>query len=270
MNTRIQLLCAWSGVGLAVLFCAGFAIAGFIPPPSPNLSAQEITEIYRDDNHRIRGGLLLTTFATPLIGLWTAVISVQMRRIEGRHSALSYAQIILGTCLLLEFLFPILVWQAAAYRTERSAELIGTLNDLGWLQFMASGTTVLLQAAVIGLIILRDERAEPLIPRWCGFFSLWAVLLFCPACLVVLVQDGPLAWDGIFSWWLAVSSYLVWMVVLTWALLRAIKRQAGEEAARRDDDTQHDEHGDYQVLVAEIAELRSRLDAVTPNLSRRE
>lgn len=229
MDTAIQKVAAWCGIAFAAVFCLGFLIAGFIPPPSPGLSAADVATLYAENHFRIRIGLLIATLGSALLALWVAAVSVQMRRIEGRHSVLAFAQMVAGACLILEFLFPLLVWQTAAYRNDREPAIVQTLNDLGWLPFLGIACTAVLQGVVIGLLILRDKRQDPLFPRWGGYFNIWVVLMFAPASCVVLFHEGPLAWNGLISWWLALVTYFVWMLGLTWMLLRAIDRQERDE-----------------------------------------
>ncbi|ORV54567.1 hypothetical protein AWC05_18425 [Mycobacterium florentinum] len=211
------------------MFCCGFAIAGFIPPPAPGLSAREVAALYAEHHMRIRFGLLIATLGSAVLAVWVAVIGVQMRRIEGRQSVLAFAQMVAGACLILEFLFPLLVWQTAAYRNDRDPAIVQTLNDLGWLPFLGIACTAVLQGVVIGVLILRDKRQDPLFPRWGGYFNIWVVLMFAPASCVVLFHDGPLAWNGLISWWLALVTFFAWMLGLTWMLLRAINRQERDE-----------------------------------------
>jgi len=231
MDIPTQRAAAWCGIAFAALFCVGFVIAGFIPPPGPGLSATEVAALYAQNHMRIRIGLLIATLASALLAPWVAAVGVQMRRIEGRHSVLAFAQMIAGACLILEFLFPLLVWQTAAFRNERDAATVQTLNDLGWLPFLGIACTAVLQGVVIGILILRDKRSNPLFPRWGGYFNIWVVLMFAPASCVVLFHDGPLAWNGLISWWLALVTFFVWMVCLTWMLLRAINTQRYDTVA---------------------------------------
>lgn len=226
MNTSTQRVCAWAGIGFTVLFCVGFLIAGFIPPPSPRLAVEQVAQFYSHNAWRIRIGLLLATLASALLPLWVAVIGVQMRRVEGQHSPFAFAQMLAGACLVLEFLFPLLVWQTAAYRSDRNPQIVQMLNDLGWLPFLGIACTAVMQGVVIGVLVLRDKRPKPLFPRWTGYFNIWVVIMFAPASCVVLFHDGPLAWNGLISWWLALVTFFAWMVVVTWMLLRAITQQA--------------------------------------------
>ena len=60
MDIRNQLICAWSAMGFAAICLAGFLFANFIPPISPNLSAEEVAAIYRENALSMRfGGLAL-------------------------------------------------------------------------------------------------------------------------------------------------------------------------------------------------------------------
>jgi hypothetical protein len=225
MDIPIQRAAAWCGIAFTALFLLGFLIAGFIPPPAPSLSAVDIAALYAENHMRIRIGLLIATLASALLALWVAAIGVQMRRIEGRHSVLAFAQMVSGACLILEFLFPLLAWQTSAFRSDREAGIVQAVNDLAWLAFLGIACTAVLQGVVIGTLILRDKRPDPLFPRWGGYFNIWVVIMFVPAGCVVLFHDGPLAWNGVISWWLALVTYFAWMVGVTWMLLRAINRQ---------------------------------------------
>jgi hypothetical protein len=85
-----QRWCAWSGIGCIVVFLIGFwPIAGFIPPPSPRLTGEELAELFTDDRTRIRIGMIVSLFASAMIASWTAAITVQLRRMERRGGALA-------------------------------------------------------------------------------------------------------------------------------------------------------------------------------------
>jgi hypothetical protein len=224
MAGRAQMACAWSGVGFVVVFLLGFWVfAGFVPPPAPGASAEMIAARYAGNRTGIRIGLVLTMFASGLLCTWFAVISIQMRRIEGRRSVLAYAQMIAGAATVIEFLLPPMFWQAAAYRTDRSAETVRVLNDIGWLPFLGIISTALIQGYAFGAVILADRRAVPVLPRWLGYFQFWAVTLLAPGATIMFFQDGPLAWNGLFAWWMVLVAYCAWIVVTSIYLARAVK-----------------------------------------------
>ena len=55
------------------------------PPPSPELAPEQIAAIFGHNTNGIRLGLLMTTLAAAMQGLWVATVTVQMRRIEGER-----------------------------------------------------------------------------------------------------------------------------------------------------------------------------------------
>jgi hypothetical protein len=229
VNAKAQRLCAWCGPIWIVLFFVGFwVIAGFIPPPHPGSSADEVAAFFRTHANPIRAGLLVTMYAGAMCVPWVAAISVQLKRIEGRFSPLCYAQLALGASLPFEFVVPIYCWETAAYRPGRSPEIVQTLNDLGWLPFTGLVFTIFFQAIVIGVAVLMDKRARPVFPRWFGYASLVAAVLFFPAGLDVFFTTGPLAWDGLIAWWLLVVAFFVWVIALSILLFAAIRSQAAD------------------------------------------
>jgi hypothetical protein len=257
MNAGTQRLCAWSGIAFVTLFFIGFGgLAGFVPPPSPNENAAQIAQLFTDHTFRIRAGLVLTSLCSALLLPFFAVISVQLKRIEGAASPLAYLQMTAGALACLEFIFPVMIWQAAAFRPGRSPDAIQLLNDLGWLPFLGIVSTAIVQGVAIGIAILRDTRATPIFPRWSGYFNIWAISLLAPGGFIVLFKTGPLAWNGVLAWWLVLAAYFSWIVVNTILLLRAINQQS-------QDDTNPVRAGHPQQqsdLAAEIAVLREQLE----------
>jgi hypothetical protein len=57
MTGLVLRTCTWSGIACVVLLLAGFwGVAGFIPPPSPNASAAQIAQMFREHRTGIRAG----------------------------------------------------------------------------------------------------------------------------------------------------------------------------------------------------------------------
>jgi len=255
-NMKATRFCAWAGLVASGLWVLGFMIiSGMVPPPSPLNTAQQTAQIFADNATRIRIGLVLTCIGGALIGLWVAGISVFLKRIEGRDSPLTYAQLALGCLLPLEFIVPVFTWQVAAYRPERGAEIVQMLNDMAWLPFIGAVYTAVFEAVAIAYAVLRDNPGgRTVFPRWVGYLNIFFLLTFCPGTMLVFFKDGPLAWDGVLGFWVVVVGYFSWTVLMSVVMLRASRRlecSAGEDDIGR--------HADVRALAAELAELRQEL-----------
>jgi hypothetical protein len=185
------------------------------------MSADAVARMFAEGLGRIRTGIWIATAAAPFLAFFVAALTHQIRRIAGSDSPLATAQLIAGSCLILEFLFPQLVWQTAAYRSGRSTEIIQTLNDLAWLPYVGIVGTAMAQMAIIAIVVFQDRRPQPLLPRWSAYLNIWTALGVAPGSFVVFVHNGPLAWNGILAWWLLCVSFFAWMVAMTWLMLRA-------------------------------------------------
>jgi hypothetical protein len=86
--------------------------------------------------------------------------------------------------------------------------------------WVAVDASFVLQAIVIGIAILKDQRATPVFPRWLAYVSFWCALLFCPGGLCVFFKSGPFDWGGLISFWLLAAAYVTWVLVITAVLLK--------------------------------------------------
>jgi hypothetical protein len=237
-NAGVQRIFAWSGLLMMGLFLLGFwVVAGYVPPPSPHDSVAQIVHFYASNTTAIHLGLWMTMVAAAFCATFFTVISVQMRRIEGTNSLLAYTQMILGALFVLEFIIPLMIWQAADYRPTLDQTMTYRLNDMGWLFFLGVVSTGALQAVLIAWAILKDKRETPIFPRWVGFTSAWCGLLFMPAGLIPFFKSGPLDWRGLVSFWILLIAFGIWVVVLVFALIaHAIphhEREAALAASRQ-------------------------------------
>lgn len=229
MNTKNQLICAWAGPVFLLLFFIGFwPISKFFPPHLPSASAAEIAAIYQQDTNMIRLGLLVMMIGSAFLAPFVAVISIQMKRIEGQFPVLAYTQLGSGALGVLILTIPIMVFTATAFRPERSAELTQLFNDLGWMMFVMPFGPAVIQSLAIGLAILSDKRPQPVFPRWLGFFNFWVAVLFLPSGLLTFYKLGPFAWNGLIAFWIPTIVFGAWFMVMFPMLLKAIKSQALE------------------------------------------
>lgn len=235
----------------------GFAmLARFVPPPGPHTSGGEWVRLIAENTTAIRFGLILTVIGSALLAPFVGVISTHMTRIEGRDHPLSYAQLVLGACLILEFVLPMATLQVATFRPERSAELILTLTDLSWIWFFGIASTIVLEAILLGIVILADRHTPPLWPRWSGYLSVWAGLLFSPGSLLIFFKDGPMAWNGLLVFWTPIVSFALWMGVVVTLILRAAGQPVPADAADLDRRVER--------LIGELADVRAQLQHDPP------
>lgn len=231
MHRAILRWCNGSGWAFLLLWLVGFVFfAHVVPPPSPNENAEQIAEFYRQHTGGIRFGLMLTLIASPLYASWSAALAAQMKRIRSVPPVLADLQLLLGGLTVLVFMIPALLLEIAAFRLERSPEVIQALNDIPWMMFIGMGATAILQPFVVGVVVLAgtgtgsDAGVTPAVfPRWVGYFNIWTAVLFLPGPLCVFFKTGPLAWDGLFTWWIPFVLFAAWMVIMIVMVDRAIK-----------------------------------------------
>lgn len=229
MNATNQRIGAWAGPAAAVVWLVGLLfLARFIPPIPPSLGAAEVAQRYADNTVGIRAGMVFVLIGGALYGAWTAEITVQLKRIEGRSSVMAYTQLALGAAFVLVFVIPVVFWQAAAFRPLDNIEITQRLNDLAWLGFLIPVPVITVQGLAITLAIFGDKSARPVFPRWLGWFNLWAQLIFLPGILIPFFKTGILAWNGLLAFWIPVAVFTAWMITLSVMLFRAIRDEEAQ------------------------------------------
>ncbi len=203
-------------------------IAQLFPPLSPVSSADEIATFFTDHKLWIRfgvsGALLSSVLALPFL----ATIILRVRRAEGGWGMLSITQLMAATIFVPALLFPQVFLGVAAYRPEeRSAELTKALNDVFWLWFIGIVGTIIVQNVTLAVAAFVDTTDPPTFPRWYGYLNLWVATLSLPGCVVVVFNDGPLAWNGVFAFYIPGLVLLVWIFATTAVMLKSIR---GEQA----------------------------------------
>lgn len=232
MSTATLKLCSWGGIATIALMLIGLGgFAGFVPPPAPGLDADAVAALYANNSFGIKFGWLLMTVGAACMMPFVAAISVQMKRMEGPLHPLSYVQLGLGALFVIEFIIPAFAGITAAYRPDRSPEVTQAINDFCWLLLVGVVSTAVLQVAVIAIAILADRNPDPVFPRWLGYFNIWVTFLFSPGAVIPFFKSGPLAWNGLFTWWMPLSVFGIWFIVMTWQLLASIRRLETAKAA---------------------------------------
>jgi len=230
-RTDGELILLWTLPAVALIWLAAFVwFPGFLPPMSPQLSAQQVADFYRDPQNisRIRYSMVLFNwFCVGLIPM-LILIAMQIRRMAHRTPIFSYAMIgcISGAPTL--FLVANVCWLLAAFRPDRDPGLTQLLNDLAWLTFTTQVPYLIAQSVLVALAIYFDDGPTPVFPKWVAHFNLLTAAAFVPAAFTALVTDGPLAWNGALSFWLKNLTIAVWIIVMTVVLAQAICRERAE------------------------------------------
>lgn len=227
---NVQLICVWCGV--ALLAAVGIAIvllAGFVPGPTPSLTAAQITSQYVHNLGGIRAGMCIEMAGVALLAPWGAAVAMQTHRANPRSGVLTATQIMCVAAATIIGIMAPLVWGLAAFRAGSiSPETTRTLNDLGWFLFIFDWSPFALWYAAVGLAIITDPGDEPVFPRWAGYLSFWTAGLSAPGGLTILFKTGPLAYNGLLALWVPLTVFGIWIVVMTVLVIRAIHSEAAD------------------------------------------
>jgi hypothetical protein len=173
-------------------------------------------------------GFALMIFFAYLYAPFFAVLSRQVRRIEGYWGAMSVTQILLSVTFPFGFSLCSVFAVLAAYRPERDPDVTQALNDIFWFIFVGLVGPLITQVVIVALATFIDKREVPSFPRWFGYFNIWYAVLGVPGCAIYLFKTGPLAWNGIFAFWIPLTVFLIWIIVTAVVLLKATDIEAAE------------------------------------------
>jgi hypothetical protein len=218
-----QKIAVYCGLIFCVLYGIGWwPTAGFFPPPLPTSTASEIANQYQTNTWRIQFGLILTVISVTLLFPWVSVISLQLKRIEGSRPLYAWTQLATGTAGVMIIYFASFIWLLGTFRPDRPIDVTYLINDMGWLLFTTTLAPFLAQVVSIGMAIISDKSPTPVFPQWLGFYNIAVASLFVPACIIFFFKTGPFAWNGLITFWVPVIDFFVWIIVMSYYLLKAI------------------------------------------------
>jgi hypothetical protein len=229
-NITAQTMSLWITPITGVAFLVAFlAFPGFRPPMSPNMPAAQVADFFRDHTTSIRLSMILYDLFGVMLVPFFMLIVVQMKRMATPSQVFAYCY--LSTVATGATLFAIadLFWLIAAFRPDRSPELVQLLNDMAWIVFTAPVGMLIAGNVCLALAVYLDAHPEPIFPRWVGHFNMLVAAALAPAACAAVVRSGPLAWNGFVSFWLKIGTFSVFVVVMFLVLRIAIRRQALEE-----------------------------------------
>jgi hypothetical protein len=120
-------------------------------------------------------------------------------------------------------------WLLGSFRPERAPELTQMLNDLAWLTFTILVPYLIAQCVLLALAIYWDGQERPVFKPWVAHFNLLIAAALAPAAFTALASTGPLAWDGVLSFWVKNVAVAVWIVVMGFVLGQTIRQHRAQD-----------------------------------------
>ena len=234
MRTDGEVLLLWTLPVLGLIWISVFFLfPGFVPPMSPTMSADAVAAFYRDPQNLARVRYSMIVFNWFCVGLIPilALIVLQIRRMAHRTPIFSYAIIACAAGGPTIFLMADLFWLLAAFRPMRNPQLTQMFNDLAWVTFSSQVGFLIAQSVILALAIYLDRQERPVFPLWVGHFNLAVAALLTPGAFVGAAMTGPIAWDGLLTFWVRNVAIGLWIIVMAVVLGQAIRRQRAEDEA---------------------------------------
>lgn len=233
-NIKAQWVSLWTGPAVGtVLLIALLAFPGFWPPLSPLLPAEQVAAFYAENTAWIRFSQVTFNLCGIMILPFFMVIVAQMKRMKTQSHVFAYCYLTAIVSGATIFALSNIFFLVAAFRPGRDPEVVMVLNDLAWIVFIAPVGMVVTQFVLLAVAVYFDDGPDPVFPRWVGHYSLATGIAMIPAAGAAVFHSGPLAWDGLLSFWLRNGAFAVFVIVMFFVLRRAVLRQAREEAVIR-------------------------------------
>ncbi len=229
-NIKTQLISLWSvPIFGVVLLIAFLAFPGFFPPMSPDMTAEQVAAFYRDNAGMVRFSMITFNICGIMLLPTFMVIVVQMKRMATQSHVFAYCYLTAAVSGATVFALSDIFYLVAAFRPDRNPELVMLLNDMAWIIFIAPVGALVAMNLLLAAAIYFDNGPNPVFPRWVGHYSVATGLAMAPAVGAAIFRTGPLAWNGLVSFWLRNGVFALFVLVMFFVLRAALARQAVEE-----------------------------------------
>jgi hypothetical protein len=228
LTYQVQRWTAWTGPVMVVTYLAFWIILGHNhPPPSSGLTgAQLVADYYGSHRDDILLGMSLCAFSGILYLPWTVLLTVQMWRRE-KVPVLSLMQLTGGTLTawLLAMCPAMWAW-CARYATTPGVdpELVKSVHMVSWYIYDMTYMVTTVQLFGCGVFALLDRKLPAIFPRWAGWVAIWTGVCFLPLTLIPYFEDGPVALNGWWNFYVAFASWGVWFCSYSYFMFKDVKR----------------------------------------------
>jgi hypothetical protein len=224
---------AWNGPVFVTAFALLFGlVAGNLPPFPASADPQAVWQNYADNQLRIMIGCsLCLTFAACYIA-WSVAVAKVMERIEGTGGMWSQIERLGATITYAPPLVALVMWAGAAHEIHNIDP--GTAHLLYWMGwFLVDLGYMVTSFQIIGvcIVFMRDRRVKKLVPEAVVWWGWVTVASFFFVLAIPYVKTGPLAFDGVISFWIAFGCWFIWIGSLSYFIIKAVDRLKAEDAA---------------------------------------
>jgi len=222
---------AWGGpVFMGTFVFLWGVLAGNIPPFPPSADSQAVWQHYADNRLAIMIAMSVCLTITSTYMIWSVAISRVMERIEGPGGLWSKLEIMGGTITCAPIMTACAIWLTAAHEIHNIEPGIAhMLYWFGWLLIDLAYLVTSFQIAGISIVCMRDKRAKKLVPDAVSWWGWVTVASFFVVSAIPFVSTGPLAFDGVISFWIAFFTWFIWCPVLSYYIIKAIDRIKAED-----------------------------------------
>lgn len=233
MSERSQRVLVWWALAFTAIYGVVLGLLlDMIPPPTAKLSANEIAQWYSNNHDQVRIGALIASWTSAFMVPFTVVIVIQMARQETGRKVWSLLAACGGAMMSIFLVLPPLFWGVAAFTEDRSSEVTSLMHELGMLTLVTTDQYyIFMWVAIVVICLMPTSVTNSPFPRWFGYFTLWTAMMFEAGAIAFLPRTGPFAWNGLLVFWSPLTLFGLWLGVMSFLLLRALRGQR-EEAER--------------------------------------
>lgn len=219
--TRFGIAAGWS---LMTFMGIGFVCGQFLPPPGPYDAMTTADYFHHDIDIKRVGAICLIVGGTMFIPFGAAIYE-RLRRVDGIGTVAATTQLgasIVTTALMMVF-GPFLL--VALQRPDMADSNYQLLNHVTWMAWAGLWQPGALQAVSTACAIFSDKNSTPVFPRWVGWYSLFMAFGSLTGSLIPFFVDGPFAWNGFISFWVAAAVYFTWFAIMLAQLHLALRHE---------------------------------------------
>ncbi len=227
MNNRLlERVGAWGGLAYLVVFGTGWLnLAHFMPPIAPAASAADVAALFQDRHVPLMLASVIMMCSTWALVPYSALLALIFRKIEGGVGMLTLMMAFTLVSFQVLNFYMGLSFAIAAFRPERTPELILLATDSGFLQVLGGIPMFLgIWSLSAYAILVASPRQNPILPRWFGYVNLWAAIALLPELLVFFFKTGPFAWNGLLGFWIPTLATVVYCVLTPVAFVPVVRK----------------------------------------------